>query len=179
VSYEVILRNVKAVENRIAAQEARLRRNKDAAAVAAAKVLVPFVKAALPRDSKSSRPGYLRSHVKVYQDIHGEGVAKVKLVGTLAHLVYGDTAAHEIRPAGSEAVAGFNARALVMKGSRGTALRMKGAASAKHAISFGGNAYARALHPAHHGASDPLPHIRIEHAGEARLAAAEVLSHGR
>lgn len=169
MGYEVIMNNVKTIERRIAAEQTRIRRNKDAAAKAGARALVPFVKAALPRDSKSSRPGYLRSHVKVFQDIHGEGLAKVKLTGTLAHLVFGDVKEHKIQPRGMADVQVHRK----VKGAR-----MQGPSLAKRAISFGGNAYASALHPAHTGATNPLNLVRTEHAAEARLAAAEALRSG-
>ena len=172
MNYMVEVNGAKKVIAKIEAEATRIHKLQDAAAKAGAMVLVPFVKAALPRDPKSSRPGYLRSHVHVYQDTHGQGIAKVKLTGTLAHLVFGNTKAHAIVPTGMEA-------AQTHRYVRRSHARMQGPTLAKRAIVIAGQPYARAMHPSHRGATSPLLRVRIEHQPQAVLAAREVLLHGR
>lgn len=161
---EMVMRNAKTVEKRIAAEQARIHRNREAAAKAAATVLVPHVRAALPR-----KTGTLRRHVRVYRVT--DEVYKVKVVGKVAHLITGDIKEHEIRPRGLQDAASH-------LGSR-YGRKIQGPVMLKRAIVIAGHPYARALHPAHRGDPTIMPRVRAEYAGEARLAAKEVLLHGR
>ena len=174
MNFAVEVTGAKKVVAKVQAEVTRIHALQDKAAKAGAQVLVPFVKAALPRDSKSKRPGYLRSHVKVYQDIKGQGVAKVKLTGTLAHLVFGNTKQHTITPLGAE-------DAQVHRYNRRAHARMQGPQLAKRAINWAGAQHPspRAVVPAHRGAASPLLRVRVEHQPEVVLAAREVLLHGR
>ena len=175
----VFVRNAEGVIKKVEAEKTRIRMNKDKAALAAAKTLVPFVKQALPRNSRASRPGFLRSHVHAYQDISGEGLAKVKLTGSLAHLVYGDTKEHAITPRSGEHLATWGRMRRISKaGKVAFFLGADQGGEGARAILVGTHPYARAIHPAHRGAPSPLPAVQAEHAGEARAAAMEVIRRG-
>lgn len=169
----IALRGADKLEAKIMARAVAIEKGKNLAALAAAKALVPFVKLALPK----GKAGYLRRHVKAYSEpgsgiVSNVGVAKVKLTGHEAHLVYGDTKAHEISPRGLQESQGhaFNRRAHA---------RMQGPQQAKQALAWAGAPHPmpHAMRPAHHGAPNPLPRVLEEHRAEAAAAAMEVLKH--
>ena len=176
-----MVRGAKDVIARVEAEHAAIVRNQNRAVEAAARVVARHARKALPK----GKTGYLRKHVRVFAV--AEGVAKVKLTGRTAHLVYGSTAEHVIAPRSLEEAQGvaqrrFNARVRLPKDALGGGFgRFSGPvlATAKRAIAINGHPYARAVRPAHPGAAaPPLPAIRAEASLEARAAAAEVLRHG-
>jgi hypothetical protein len=177
MSEAILVRGADKIEATLKRKALRIQSQKNRAALAAAKVLVPFVKQALPRGKEKAspyhKPGYLRSHVKAYEEpgtgiVSNVGVAKVKLTGHEAHLVYGDTKQHEIDPRGLQ-----DAQVHSIVGGR----HLQGPMLLKSALSWSGANHpsARAIRPAHRGAPSPLPEVLAEHRPEAALAAKEVI----
>lgn len=178
---DVIVNGIPQVMRKLQAKSAQINRNSDRATNAAARSLVPYVKAALPRDPKASRPGYLRSHVKVYQVLGAglfESTYKVKLTGTLAHLVYGDVRAHDIRPRRDQSLATAGRMRRITKAGRIATFTEGTAGEGARALVINGNARAAAHVKGHRAARSPLPTVLAEHRSEALAVAREVLKHG-
>jgi hypothetical protein len=165
----IIVEGAEKIQAQLETRARRITVGKNKATQAAANVYKKALKRELPRDPKSSHPGYLRSHVNVYAVAEGE--AEVKLTGRLAHLYIGDTKAHETDPLGLE----DSQRHSLVRGKR-----LQGPVQLKRAMFYAGAAhpFARASIPAHRGDHELIPRVKVEYQQDAAAAAIEVIRNG-
>lgn len=151
IDLRLLVSGAKQVQGNLAVKQKQINGRHDKAAQAAARVYARYVRRALPRERSARKGAPPPGTLRKHVKVYAvaPGAFKVKVTGHVAHLVLGDIAEHAEAPA------------------------------TKRALSFSGGAYARVMHPAHHGDASILSRVRVEREVEARLAAKEVLLHGR